>query len=183
MVAGDSGRDNGDVIAVPEIEDEKGFEQWKGKLAGKIVLYGNAPKINPDPANPLEHYDAAKLEHFASYPLNGDQEDGFVLPNDPPFWEGIFKHMAFKEKVAKFFADEHAVAVLVPGGSGGAIHDDTGELDGMVRISARSQASHPFGSDWQRSVSKHAPVGLAQCAGVVEAQHQHALQRRSCRRP
>jgi hypothetical protein len=125
-----TGEVTGDVIAVAEIEDEKGFDNWKGKLAGKIILYGNAPKINPDPANPLEHYDAAKLEHFASYPLNGDQEDSFVLPNDPSFWEKIFKQMAFKEKAAKFFADEHAVAVLVPGGSRGVIHDDTGESMG-----------------------------------------------------
>jgi carboxypeptidase Q len=87
----------GEVIAIPEIEDEKGFEKWKGKLAGKIILYGNAPHINPDPANPLEHYDAAKLEHFASYPLDGDQQDSYVLPNDPTFWENIFKKMAFKE--------------------------------------------------------------------------------------
>jgi hypothetical protein len=114
-----------EVIAVPTFDDEKGFDKWKGKLAGKIVLYGNAPKINPDPVNPLEHYDAAKLEHFASYPLDGDQQDSFVLPNDPSFWESVFKKMAFKEQVAKFFADEHAIAVLVPGGFRGVIHDDT----------------------------------------------------------
>ena len=119
-----------EVIAVPTIGDEKGFDKWKGKLAGKIVLYGNAPKINPDPINPLEHYDAAKLEHFASYPLDGDQQDSFVLPNDPGFWEGVFKNMAFKEQVAKFFADEHAIAVLIPGGFRGVLHDDTGSSMG-----------------------------------------------------
>jgi len=124
------GEIKGDVIAVPELEDEKGFDAWKGKLAGKIILYGNAPKINPDPSNPMQHYDAAKLEHFASFPLNGDQEDSFVLPDDPAFWEKIFKQMMFKEKVAKFFADEHAAAVLVPGGWRGIIHDDTGESMG-----------------------------------------------------
>jgi hypothetical protein len=120
------GEVTGEVVAIPEIEDEKGFEKWKGKLAGKIILYGNAPKINPDPSSPMEHYDAAKLEHFASYPLNGDQEDSFVLPNDPPFWEKIFKRMAFREQVAKFFAEEHAAAVLRPGGFRGIILDDTG---------------------------------------------------------
>ena len=125
-----SGEVTGDVIAVPEIADEKGLEKWKGKLAGKIILYGNAPKINPDATNPMEHYDSTKLEHFASYPLNGDQEDSYVLPDDPSFWEKVFKQMAFKEKLAKFFADEHAAAVLVPGGFRGVIHDDTGESMG-----------------------------------------------------
>jgi hypothetical protein len=125
-----AGETTANVIAVPTIEDEKGLEKWKGKLAGKIVLYGNAPKINPDPENPLEHYDAAKLEHFASYPLDGDQSDSFVLPTDPAIIEGFFKQMAFKEKVAHFFADEHAVAVLIPGGFRDDIHDDTGSSMG-----------------------------------------------------
>src|SRR5271167_1521041 len=52
------------VIAVPNLKEEKDFDAWKGKLAGKIILYGDAPKINPDPVNPLEHYDQAKLDHF-----------------------------------------------------------------------------------------------------------------------
>jgi carboxypeptidase Q len=121
-----SGEAVGDVIAVPTLKEEKDFDQWKGKLAGKIILYGDAPKINPDPRNLLEHYDAAKLEHFRFYPLDGEQDDSHVLPNDPALWEKLFKEMAFLEKVGHFFADEHALAVLRPGGSGGAIHDDTG---------------------------------------------------------
>jgi carboxypeptidase Q len=120
-----AGEKTAEVIAVPNIEDEKGIEKWKGKLAGKIILYGDAPKNSPDPENPLQHYDAAKLDHFASYPLDGDQSDSYVLPTDPAIIGGFFKQMAFKEKVARFFADEHAIAVLVPGGFRGEIHDDT----------------------------------------------------------
>jgi len=120
-----AGESTGDVVAVPTLKDEKDFDAWKGKLAGKIILYGDAPKINPDPANLLVHYDQAKLDHFRSYPLDGDQSDSAVLPNDPPFWENVFREMAFLEKVGHFFADEHAIAVLRHSGSGGAIHDDT----------------------------------------------------------
>jgi carboxypeptidase Q len=120
-----AGETTADVIAVPELKEEKDFEQWKGKLAGKVILYGEAPKINPDPGNPLEHYDSAKLEHFHSYPLDGDQHDSYVLPTDPAFWEKIFKEMAFLEKVGHFFSDEHALAVLRPSGSGGVLGDDT----------------------------------------------------------
>jgi len=121
-----AGETTADVIAVPDLKEEKDFEQWKGKLAGKVILYGEAPKITPDPANPLEHYDSAKLDHFHSYPLDGDQHDSYVLPSDPAFWEKIFKEMAFLEKVGHFFADEHAVAVLRASGSGGVLGDDTG---------------------------------------------------------
>src|SRR3984957_17752595 len=64
-----------EIVAVPDLKEQKYFDQWKGKLAGKIVLYGDAPKINPNPSNPLEHDDQAKLDHFRSYPLDGDQND------------------------------------------------------------------------------------------------------------
>jgi peptidase M28-like protein len=120
-----AGEVTGNVIAVPALRDEKDFEQWKGKLAGKIILYGDDPKINPDAPTLQEHYDQAKLEHFRSYPLDGDQNESHVLPTDPNLWERAFKDVAFLEKVGRFFADEHAIAVLRPGGSGGVIHDDT----------------------------------------------------------
>jgi carboxypeptidase Q len=162
-----SGEVTGEVVAIPEIGDEKGFDKWKGKLAGKIILYGNPPTINPDPANPMEHYDAAKLEHFASYPLNGDQEDSFVLPDNPPFWENIFKRMAFKEQVAKFFAEEHGAAVLVAGGFRGIVHDDTGESMGWFvyrpehkqAIPSAVIASEAF-LRTHRLVSHNVPVNL-----------------------
>ncbi|HZW91466.1 MAG TPA: M20/M25/M40 family metallo-hydrolase [Candidatus Eremiobacteraceae bacterium] len=121
-----AGEITAEVITVPTLKEEKDFDKWKGKLAGKIILYGDAPKINPDLSRPIEHYDQAKLDHFRSYPLDGDQNESHVLPNDPALWGKVFKEMAFLEKVGHFFADEHAIAVLRPTGSGGIIHDDTG---------------------------------------------------------
>jgi peptidase M28-like protein len=121
-----AGEVTAEVIAVPKLNEEKDFGNWKGKLAGKIILYGDALKINPDLATPNDHYDQAKLDHFRSYPLDGDQNETHVLQNAPSSWEKMFKEPAFLEKVGHFFADEHAVAVLRPGGFGGIIHDDTG---------------------------------------------------------
>jgi carboxypeptidase Q len=115
-----------EVIAVPMLHEEKDFEKWKGKLAGKIILYGDDPKIDPNRETLVKHYDQANLEHFHSYPLDGDQQDSHVLPNDPAFWEKIFGGMAFLERVGHFFADEHAVAVLRAGGADGILHDDSG---------------------------------------------------------
>ena len=162
-----AGEVTAEVIAVPALKEEKDFDAWKGKLAGKIILYGDAPKINPDPANPLEHYDQAKLDHFRSYPLDGDQNDSFVLPNDPPFWEKIFKEMAFLEKVGHFFADEHAIAVLRPSGFGGDLHDDTGASLGWFvyrpehkqAIPSAAIASEAFGR-MHRLVSHGVPVSV-----------------------
>ena len=162
-----AGEAAGEVIAVPALHSEKDFDAWKGKLAGKIVLYGDAPKIHPDPSNPLEHYDQAKLEHFRSYPLDGDQNDSHVLPDEPALWEKVFGDMAFLERVGHFFADEHAIAVLRPGGSGGVIHDDTGSSLGWFvyrpehkqAIPSAVIASEAFGR-MHRLVSHGVPVSV-----------------------
>src|ERR1700689_2582800 len=44
------------VIAVSPLKEEKDFDAWKGKLAGKIILYGKPPEVNPDPAPLLQRY-------------------------------------------------------------------------------------------------------------------------------
>src|ERR1700734_3337986 len=94
------------VIAVPSLKEEKDFDAWKGKLAGKIVLYGKAPQVNPDPAPLLQHYDEKKLTQIYRYPLDGDMEEQHVSSEGPHYWEEAFKKIAFGERVAKFFADE-----------------------------------------------------------------------------
>jgi carboxypeptidase Q len=156
-----------EVIAVPRLNEEKDFEKWKGKLAGKIVLYGDAPKIDPNVKDPTEHYDAAKLEHLRSYPLDGNQQESDVLPDDPSFWESLFKRKAFEEKVAKFFADEKAVAVLKHGGSYGTLFDDTNASFGWFVYSPEHKQAIPsaviadeaFGR-MSRLVSHDVPVSV-----------------------
>jgi hypothetical protein len=156
-----------EVIAVPMLNEEKDFEKWKGKLAGKVILYGDAPKINPDGPKPPEHFDAAKLEHFRLFALDGNQSDAHVLPKDPEIWEKRFKEDAFLEKAARFFADEHAVAVLRPGGSGGVLQDDTNmsmgwwvyRADHKQPIPSASVASENFGR-MHRLVSHNVPVSV-----------------------
>lgn len=162
-----AGEVTGDVIAVPELNSEKDFEKWKGKLVGKIVLYGDAPKVNPDPTNPMVHDDQAKLDHLRSYPIDGKQSETYVLPTDPAFWSKIFGQMAFLEKVGHFFADEHAVAVLRAGGSGGVLDDDTGSslgwfvyrADHKQAIPSASIANEAYGR-MHRLVSHGVPVSL-----------------------
>ncbi len=122
-----------EVIAVPALKEEKDLEAWKGKLAGKIILYGKPPEIHPDPAPLLQNYDENKLAQIFRYPLDGNMEEQHVESQDPKFWEDEFKKVHFKERVAKFFAEQHAVALLVTGwggGSGGMFRDDNGEQMG-----------------------------------------------------
>jgi hypothetical protein len=123
----------GGVVAMPWPKDEKDFDQWKGKLAGKVVLLGPAPAIHPDPEPQLKHYDAKKLDEIYDYPLDGDMKEQHVQPIDPQTMADAFnKYINFKEKIAQFVASEHGVAILVSSyaGDGGIIRDDNNEAMG-----------------------------------------------------
>jgi hypothetical protein len=119
----------GDAIKVPGLKTESDLAAWKGKLKGKVIVYGQAavsPEVNPDDVPAMQHDDAAKLASYAQYPLNGDMSAQYAMsPKMTEIYRSYFQQNAFKEKVAKFFADEGALAVLEPGGSGGVLHDDT----------------------------------------------------------
>jgi hypothetical protein len=122
------------VIAVPNLESEKDFDAWKGKLSGKIILYGKPPAINPSPEPLLEHYDSAKLQQIFDYPLNLDFSEQHISNLTPSMWAESFKRINFKEKVARFFADQGAAAILVHGWSadGGIMRDDNSEMFGEI---------------------------------------------------
>jgi carboxypeptidase Q len=128
-----SGAVTAEVIAVPYPQDENDLAQWKGKLAGKIILFGRPPVVPPDPAPLLQHYDEAKLRQIFDYPLDGDFKDQSVESPDPNFWAAVFKQVNFKEKISKFFADEHAVAIFLSSyaGDGGIMRDDNNEAMGQ----------------------------------------------------
>ena len=94
------------VVFVPFLTEEKAFDAWKGKPAGKALLYGKPSAIVPDPKALFEHYDAAKLQQISNYPLNGDFREQHVSPYTPQMWTDAIRADAFQERVAKFFADQ-----------------------------------------------------------------------------
>jgi carboxypeptidase Q len=122
-----------EVIAVPYPQDENDLAPWKGKLAGKIILFGKPPVVPPDPEPLLQHYDEAKLRTIYQYPLDGDFKEQHVDSDDPNFWAAVFKQVNFKEKISKFFADERAVAIFLSSyaGDGGIMRDDNNEAMGQ----------------------------------------------------
>jgi carboxypeptidase Q len=133
------------VVAIPILRSEADFSVWKGKLKAKVILYGEASAPSDDDLSKspeLRHDDAAALATYAQYPLDGDMSAQNVLPdNQTPFFRQFFKKAAFQEKVAQFFSQEGAIAVLAPGGSGGVLHADTSASMGwLVYRSDRKQA-------------------------------------------
>ena len=115
---------NGRAVWV-NAKDEKDLEKYKGKLAGKIVFFGEMREVKPVDKALFERRDDANLKQTTEYPVHvGEQEDFFAT---------FIKRLEFREKAGQFFAAEHGAGIVVPsrdgrnnGGSGGTIFDDGG---------------------------------------------------------
>jgi hypothetical protein len=134
-----NGAVNGPAIWV-EIKDEKDFDKYKGKLGGKILLFGDMREVKPVEKALFTRQDDKDLAKIAEYPLE----------KPTPLSEqvrDILKRRALMEKAAKFFVSEHALAVVLPsrdgrenGGSGGTIFDD----GGLTRTSYQRDHANPL---------------------------------------
>ncbi len=106
-----------------DINDAKDLDQYKGKIAGKIVLLGAMREV-PEVTKPLStRYDDAELKKLTDYPLKARNQD---------FMAQFMKRLELRQQVGKFLVDEHALAVILPsrdgrdgGGSGGTIFVDS----------------------------------------------------------
>jgi carboxypeptidase Q len=114
-----------------DIKDEKDFDQYKGKLAGKIVLLGEMRDVKPVDKPLFTRYDEADLQKLEEYPIR-------LTPFSRNLQEYI-RRAQLREKIGRFLADEQALAVLLPsrdapdsGGSGGTFFDDNGSSFGSL---------------------------------------------------
>jgi carboxypeptidase Q len=106
-------------------KDEKDLEQYKGKLAGKIVFFGEMREVKPIDKPLFERRDDANLKTTVEYPVHvGEPEQGFG---------DFIRRLQFREKAGRLFAAEGAVGVVLPsrdgrnnGGQGGTLFDDGG---------------------------------------------------------
>lgn len=108
-----------------DIKEEKDFDSYKGKLAGKIVLLGEMREVKPVEKPLFTRYDEAELKKIEQYPIRQEQFQAFL--------QRYIKRMEFRQKLGQFLASEGAVAVILPsrdgengGGSGGTFFDDNG---------------------------------------------------------
>ncbi|WP_263373668.1 M20/M25/M40 family metallo-hydrolase [Granulicella aggregans] len=120
----------GEIVYV-NISDEKELDAFKGKLAGKIVLFG-AMRPTPDITEPLfKRYTDAELKEMETYEAGG----GASAPGSPALMRRLAeraKMNALRKAALKLMSDEGVLAILTPsrdGGSGGGtgiIFDDNG---------------------------------------------------------
>jgi carboxypeptidase Q len=158
----------GDVIFV-SIKDESDFEKYKGKLAGKIVLYGPMREVAPVDKALFERNTEKELEEIAEFPVNGG---GGMSPEMMARIKAYMERAKLLDKVAQFFADEKVAAVIEPsrdgknsGGSGGTFFDDNGATlgrtpylaDKRVKIPVAVAAIESYGRLY-RLTEAHVPV-------------------------
>ncbi len=121
------------VVLIPALTSESELVQWKGKLAGKVVLYGAPPEIDLHPKSPLVPINDAYFKARMNYPLE---------PR-PSMQSGDLKAaraQKFRGRVGRFFAEQGVVAVMFPsGGDAGTFHDDDG-MGWLIFQAAHKQA-------------------------------------------
>ncbi|HEV2402444.1 MAG TPA: M20/M25/M40 family metallo-hydrolase [Candidatus Sulfotelmatobacter sp.] len=122
--ASSNGAKSGEAIWV-DAKDEKDLDKYKGKLAGKIIFFGDMRDVKPVDKPLFQRYDDAELKKIEEFPVRVERREDFFA--------NFIKRLEFREKAGRFFANEHALAIVVPsrdgrdnGGSGGTIFDDGG---------------------------------------------------------
>ncbi|MFP5268458.1 MAG: M20/M25/M40 family metallo-hydrolase [Acidobacteriota bacterium] len=133
----------GDVVWV-NIQDQKDFAQYRGKLAGKVVLFGPMRAVPPVDEPLFTRFSRQQLDALTEYPAPGDQASDLSKRI-----QAASRRRELIDKVAQFFADEHVAGVIVPsrdapdgGGSGGTFFDDNGGALG----------TQPYNSDYRVKV-------------------------------
>jgi hypothetical protein len=160
----------GDVLWV-DIHEDKDLDKYKGKLAGKIVLYGAMREVPPVDKPLFERNTGKDLEEISEYEVSGGAGRS---PDMQARVRAYLERMKMADKVAQFFADEKVAAVIEPsrdakngGGSGGTLFDDNGATlgrtpylaDKKVKIPVAVAAIESYGRLY-RLVQAHVPVSV-----------------------
>ena len=161
----------GDVVYV-NIQTEKDFDEYKGKLEGKVVLFG-AMRETPPLDKPLfERYTDQDLAEIAEFQVSAG--GGGLPPDIQERMRQRMERLRMIDKIAQFFADEKVAAVIEPsrdgkngGGSGGTFFDDNGATlgrtpylaDKRVKIPVVVAAIENYGRLF-RLTENHAPVSV-----------------------
>ena len=137
----------GEVTFV-NIQSEKDFDTYKGKLAGKVILFGAMREVPPVEKALFERYTDKELEELAEFPVTAG--GGGLPPEMQARLAARMERLRLIDKIAQFFADEKVAAVIEPsrdsgkgGGSGGTFFDDNGATLGRTPYIAEKAVKIP----------------------------------------
>ena len=100
---GTNGTVRGSVIRV-NIRTPQDLEKYKGKLAGKIVLYGDDPEIKPSVEPLSERLNEKSLAEIENYQIPSER-------NDARFREFV-QRARLQRQINKFFDEEKPLAII-----------------------------------------------------------------------
>ncbi len=176
---------NGEAVLV-NITDDKDFDQYKGKLAGKVVLLGEMREVPPVEHALFERSTEKELQELAEFPVS----EAGVSPDMQARIKAYLQRNKMGEKTAKFLAEEKAAAVIRPsrdakygGGSGGTIFDDNGAALGRtpyvkehaVEVPVVVVAIENYGRVY-RLLQAHVPVTIeANVETKFTGEHEHGF--------
>jgi hypothetical protein len=176
----------GDVAFV-DIQTEKDFDRYNGKLAGRIVLLGAMRAVPPLDKPLFERNTAQTLEDVAEFPVS-EGVPGAMTPEMRARMQARRERFMLIDKIAQFLADEKVAAVIEPsrdgangGGSGGTFFDDNGAtlgrtpylVDKAVKIPVAVAAIESYGRLY-RLVQAHVPVQVQiEVETKVTGEHEH----------
>jgi hypothetical protein len=142
-----SGPVTGEVTFV-KIDTDADFDKYRGKLAGKVVLFGAMREAPPVDKALFERYTEQELEELAAYPVSAGAAG--ISPEMQARIRERAQRLQMIDKIAKFFADEKAAAIIEPsrdgsrgGGSGGTLFDDNGATLGRTPYVADKKVQVP----------------------------------------
>ena len=178
-----NGAVSGEAVNVV-IDEDKDFDKYKGKLAGKIVLLGEMREVPPVDKPLFERYTQKELDDLAEYPA-GDQNRDYARRVAQ-----YLKRLELHDKIAAFLADEKVAGVVLPsrdgknsGGSGGTFFDDNGaalgaepyKRDKAVKVPVVVTAIENYGRVY-RLLKQHVPVTLEMNVETkFTGDHQHGF--------
>ena len=178
----------GDVVFV-NIQTEKDFDQYKGKLAGKIVLYGAMRDVPPEDKALFERYSDQDLADLAEYPVTSGGPGAAGSPDRQARMRAYQERARLIDQVGQFFTEEKVAAVIEPsrdgsngGGSGGLLFDDNGATlgrtpyvaDKRVKIPVAVAAIESYGRLY-RLTQDHVPVSVEINIDTrITGEHEHA---------
>jgi len=159
----------GDVTYV-NIQTEKDLDTYRGKLAGKVILFGAMREVPPVDKPLFSRYTDQELAELTEYPVTAG--GGGLPPELQARMAARMERLRLIDKIAEFFADEKVAAVIEPsrdgkngGGSGGTFFDDNGATigrtpylaDKRVKIPVAVAAIESYGRLY-RLTQAHVPV-------------------------
>jgi carboxypeptidase Q len=137
----------GDVVFV-NIQNEKDLDQYKGKLEGKIVLFGAMRPVPPLDKVLFARYTEKELDDLAEFTVNANP--GGLPPELVARMRERMERLRLLDRIAQFLADEKVAGVIEPsrdggngGGSGGTFFDDNGATLGRTPYIADKRVKIP----------------------------------------